>query len=90
MKQTITDKLHNNYLVAVVRGQDDNDAYEIAKKCYWRWYLKYRTNIFYTFYWNTIEKLSKEYKDNANVVIGAGTVLDRYNSRIAIMKGQNS
>lgn len=87
MKQTIINKLHNNYLVAVVRGQDDNDAYEIAKNVIEGGILSIELTFSTPFIENTIEKLSKEYKDNANVVIGAGTVLDDITARIAIMKG---
>lgn len=87
MKQTIINKLHNNYLVAVVRGQDDNDAYEIAKNVIEGGILSIELTFSTPFIENTIEKLSKEYKDNANVVIGAGTVLDYITARIAIMKG---
>lgn len=86
-KFDILNQIKNNGLVAVIRGKDDEDAYLISKAI-----LKGGINTlevtFSTPYAdNTIEKLSKEYKDDKKVLVGAGTVLDEVTARIAILKG---
>ena len=85
MKELILKKIENDKLVAVIRGKDDNDAYEISKKVI-EGGIKIIELTFSTPYVeNTIEKLSKE--NIKDVLVGAGTVLDDITARIAILKG---
>lgn len=78
-------KIEKEKLVAVIRGKNDFDAYEISKKVI-EGGIKIIELTFSTPYVeNTIEKLSKENIDE--ILIGAGTVLDAITARIAILKG---
>lgn len=87
MKEIILEKLKKDLLVAVIRGDNDDDAYEISKKVI-EGGIKIIELTFSTPYIeNTIERMSKEYSNNDDVLIGAGTVLDDITARIAIMKG---
>ncbi|WP_156300493.1 bifunctional 2-keto-4-hydroxyglutarate aldolase/2-keto-3-deoxy-6-phosphogluconate aldolase [Streptobacillus canis] len=86
MKENVLKSLKKEKLVAVIRGRNDEDAYQIAKKVI-EGGIKIIELTFSTPYVeNTIERLSKEYKDS-DVIVGAGTVLDDITARIAIMKG---
>lgn len=43
MKENILKKIRKDLLVAVIRGNDDNDAYKISKKkSYRRWNKDYK------------------------------------------------
>ncbi|CAM3126464.1 bifunctional 2-keto-4-hydroxyglutarate aldolase/2-keto-3-deoxy-6-phosphogluconate aldolase [Streptobacillus felis] len=85
MSENILNKIEKEKLVAVIRGKDDLDAYEISKKVI-EGGIKIIELTFSTPYVeNTIERLSKE--NIEGVLVGAGTVLDDITARIAIMKG---
>lgn len=80
-------KLKENMLVAVVRGKDDEDAYNISKKIIQGGIKTIELTFSTPYVIKTIEKLSKEYIDDKEVLIGAGTVMDDITARLAIMMG---
>lgn len=87
MKHCILSKIKKNGLVAVVRGKDDLDAIEISKKII-KGGIKTIEVTFSTKYADTaIKSLSREYENDKDVIIGAGTVLDDITARIAILNG---
>lgn len=87
MKEQILSKIKKNFLVAVVRGTDDDDAYYISKEII-AGGIKTIEVTFSTMYAESaIKKLSKEFSNDPNVIIGAGTVLDDITARIAILNG---
>lgn len=87
MKEQILSKIKKNFLVAVVRGTDDDDAYYISKEII-AGGIKTIEVTFSTMYAeNAIKKLSKEFFNDPNVIIVAGTVLDDITARIAILNG---
>lgn len=87
MKQEILNKIKENGLVAVVRGIDDIDAINISKKIL-DGGIKTIELTFSTMYADSaIKQLSKEYKNDNDILIGAGTVLDDITARIAILNG---
>ena len=87
MKQKILSKIKENGLVAVVRGTDDINAVEISEKII-EGGIKTIELTFSTRYAdNAINKLSRKYHDDENILIGAGTVLDDITARIAILNG---
>ncbi|WP_068268044.1 bifunctional 2-keto-4-hydroxyglutarate aldolase/2-keto-3-deoxy-6-phosphogluconate aldolase [Caviibacter abscessus] len=87
MKEAVLKKIKDNILVAVVRGKDDEDAYEISKKIIAGGIKTIEVTFSTPYADNAIEKLSKEYLKDNDVVIGAGTVLDEITARIAILRG---
>lgn len=87
MKIDVFSKIKQNTLVAVIRGKNDDDAYEISKKVLEGGIKTIELTFSTPYVENTIEKLSKEYANDENILIGAGTVLDDTTARIAIMKG---
>ena len=87
MKNKIIQKIKQNILVAVIRGNNDVDAYNIAKNVIDGGINVIELTFSTPYIENTIEKLSKEFSNNGNIIIGAGTVLDDITARIAIMKG---
>ncbi|WP_156286608.1 bifunctional 2-keto-4-hydroxyglutarate aldolase/2-keto-3-deoxy-6-phosphogluconate aldolase [Oceanivirga salmonicida] len=87
MKQTILSKINKDKLIAVIRGNDEIEAYEISKKVI-EGGIKIIEVAFSTPSADkTIEMLSKEYVNDKNILIGAGTVLDDITARIAILRG---
>lgn len=86
-KYFILEKIRKNSLVAVVRGKSDEDAYEISKKIIEGGIKTIELTFSTPFIENTIERLSKEYGGDSEIIIGAGTVMDFVTARIAIMKG---
>lgn len=87
MKENTLRKIKENILVAVVRGKNDDDAYEISKKIIQGGIRTIEVTFSTPYADNAIEKLSKEYCGSSDVVIGAGTVLDEITARIAILRG---
>lgn len=85
-KQKIFEILAKNYLFAVIRGKDEEEAYNISKATC-EGGIK---NIEVTFSTpgaeNVIKRLSEEFV-NTEIVVGAGTVLDEVTARIAILNG---
>lgn len=85
-KYTILKQLKENFLFAVVRGKEAEDAFEISKAVY-EGGIK---NIEVTFTTpqadEVIRDLYNKYK-NTDMVVGAGTVMDEVTARIAIISG---
>lgn len=84
--QTLT-KVAECGVVAVVRADSKEEAVKISESC-----VKggiYGIEVTFTVQDAdlVIKELTKLYKDNKNVVIGAGTVLDSATARIAILAG---
>lgn len=86
-KFKILNKLKENALVAVVRGKTEEDAYLISKKILEGGINTLEITFSTPFADNVIEKLTKEFLENKNILIGAGTVMDDITARIAILKG---
>lgn len=84
-KYTILKQLHNNYLVAVVRGKSQEDAQNMIDQII-EGGIK---NIEVTFTTPGAEHVIQHLQQHADdtVVIGAGTVLDAHTARIAILNG---
>lgn len=86
-KVTILNKLENAGVIAVVRGKDQMEALRATDAII----AGGTKGIELTFTVPNAEVVIKElvekYKDNQEVVIGAGTVLDPITARIAIMAG---
>lgn len=84
-KYTILKQLHNNYLVAVVRGKSQEDAQLMIDQII-KGGIK---NIEVTFTTPGAEHVIQHLQQYADdtVVIGAGTVLDAHTARIAILNG---
>lgn len=87
MKASTILKMKNNGIVAVVRGNTEQEGYEYSKKIIEGGIKTIELTFSTPFADNVIEKLSKEYSDDDEVLIGAGTVLDDITARIAILKG---
>lgn len=85
-KQVILNKLKENFLFAVIRGNSAGEATKISEAVY-DGGIK---NIEVTFTTpqadESIKALAKEYADS-DMVIGAGTVMDQVTARIAIIAG---
>lgn len=83
-KYEILKRLQTGKVVAVVRGTDAHDAYEISKACIRGGIL----NIEVTFTTPGALEVIKRLADEAtDAVIGAGTVLDPETARIAMLNG---
>ncbi|MBM7541100.1 bifunctional 2-keto-4-hydroxyglutarate aldolase/2-keto-3-deoxy-6-phosphogluconate aldolase [Amphibacillus cookii] len=84
-KYEILRAIHQNYLVAVIRGDTNFEAVQIAEKAY-------EGGIFtleITFSTPQADQVIKELStwSDERVIVGAGTVLDAETARIAILNG---
>ncbi|WP_017471355.1 bifunctional 2-keto-4-hydroxyglutarate aldolase/2-keto-3-deoxy-6-phosphogluconate aldolase [Amphibacillus jilinensis] len=84
-KYKILRSIHQNYLVAVIRGDTKSEAVKIAEKAY-------EGGIFtleITFSTPHADQAIKELSalSDERVIVGAGTVLDAETARIAILNG---
>lgn len=86
-KFTSLEKVHDAGIVGVIRGNSEENAYKTAQACIKGGitaielaFTSPSANI-------TIKKLSDEYSNNPNIVIGAGTVLEAETARLAIIAG---
>ncbi len=84
-KYKILNQLHENYLVAVVRGNDEDETKKIVDEIIKGGFK----NIEITFTVpNAEEVINQVHKQYGNdIVLGAGTVLDAATAQIAINKG---
>lgn len=86
-KNEIYTKLKSEKVVAVIRDDDYNKIPKIVDAIY-KGGIKFMEITFTIPYANeVISELSKKYKGNNDIVIGAGTVLDEITARIAILSG---
>ena len=83
-KYTILNQIQKEMIVAVIRGQDEQDAIDISQACI-RGGMK---SIEVTFTSpNAQDVIKKLVQENKDALIGAGTVLDEQTARIAILNG---
>ncbi|RIL69180.1 bifunctional 4-hydroxy-2-oxoglutarate aldolase/2-dehydro-3-deoxy-phosphogluconate aldolase [Staphylococcus devriesei] len=78
--------LHDNYLVAVVRGKSKKQALGYVEQIIEGGILNIEVTFTTPQAEIVIQELKENYKDK-EVIIGAGTVLDEVTARIAIMNG---
>lgn len=74
-------------VVAVIRGNTPAEAVEISESCIAGGVTAIEVAFTTPRAHEAILTLSEKYKDNADVVIGAGTVLDAETARLAIVNG---
>lgn len=74
-------------VVAVIRGNTPAEAVEISEACIAGGVTAIEVAFTTPHAHEAILTLSEKYKDNADVVIGAGTVLDAETARLAIING---
>ena len=86
-KSEVILELMNKGLVAVIRGNSVEEGFNTSKAC-----IEGGLKIIEVAYTNPnastiIKKLNEEYKDDDEVMVGAGTVLDEETARMAILAG---
>lgn len=74
-------------VVAVIRGNTPEEAVQISEACIAGGVTAIEVAFTTPRAHEAILTLSEKYKDNADVVIGAGTVLDSETARLAILNG---
>lgn len=84
-KMRTLQQLQDNYLVAVVRGNTEDDAWQKCKQIIEGGILNIEVTFTTPHAETVIKSLSTKYK--TDVLIGAGTVMDATTARIAIMNG---
>jgi 2-dehydro-3-deoxyphosphogluconate aldolase / (4S)-4-hydroxy-2-oxoglutarate aldolase len=86
-KLTILSKLAECGVVAVVRADSKEEAVKISEACVEGGIKGIEVTFTVQGADEVIKELASVYKDNGDVVIGAGTVLDATTARIAILAG---
>ncbi len=86
-KESVIAKIREIGVVAVIRGKDAADGVKIAEACIAGGVTAIEVAFTTPRAHETIHILADKYKDNKDVVIGAGTVLDPETARIAILEG---
>ncbi|MEE8825135.1 KHG/KDPG aldolase [Lentilactobacillus sunkii] len=86
-KSKVLTQVQNSGIVAVVRGNSKEEAYQTAKACIKGGVGSIELAFTAPNADQVIGKLNEEYADDENVLIGAGTVLDAPTARIAIIAG---
>jgi 2-dehydro-3-deoxyphosphogluconate aldolase / (4S)-4-hydroxy-2-oxoglutarate aldolase len=86
-KLTILSKLAECGVVAVVRADSKEEAVKISEACVEGGIQGIEVTFTVQGADEVIKELASLYKDNGDVVIGAGTVLDATTARIAILAG---
>lgn len=86
-KYKILNQLHENYLVAVVRGNDEDETKKIVDEIIKGGFKNIEITFTVPNAEEVINKVHKQYGDD--IVLGAGTVLDVATAQIAINKGLN-
>ncbi|MFT2140288.1 bifunctional 2-keto-4-hydroxyglutarate aldolase/2-keto-3-deoxy-6-phosphogluconate aldolase [Staphylococcus sp. GDY8P145P] len=84
-KYKILNQLHENYLVAVVRGNDEDETKKIVDEIIKGGFKNIEITFTVPNAEEVINKVHKQYGDD--IVLGAGTVLDAATAQIAINKG---
>lgn len=84
-KYKILNQLHENYLVAVVRGNDEDETKKIVDEIIKGGFKNIEITFTVPNAEEVINQLHKQYGDD--IVLGAGTVLDAATAQIAINKG---
>lgn len=86
-KQEITKKLFDAGVVAVVRGDSIEDAMGIIDACVRGGIKAIEITMTIPYAVEVIREAAIKYKDNKDVLVGAGTVLDSESCRACIMAG---
>ncbi|WP_125566510.1 bifunctional 4-hydroxy-2-oxoglutarate aldolase/2-dehydro-3-deoxy-phosphogluconate aldolase [Companilactobacillus insicii] len=86
-KVEILKNVEKSGVVAVVRGASKKEAYNAAKSCIEGGVKAIELTFTAPHADEIIGELVEEYKDDKDVVIGAGTVLDPTTARLAIIAG---
>lgn len=86
-KSEIIQELKRQAVIAVIRGESLEEGVEVAKAC-----VKGELKSIEIAYTNAnaseiIKELNSCYKDDKEVIVGAGTVLDETTARLAILAG---
>ena len=81
------DCAYQRLVVAVIRGNTPDEAVQISEACIAGGVTAIEVAFTTPRAHEAILTLSEKYKDNAQVVIGAGTVLDAETARMAILNG---
>lgn len=84
-KYKILNQLHENYLVAVVRGNDEDETKKIVDEIIKGGFKNIEITFTVPNAEKVINQVHKQYGDD--IVLGAGTVLDAATAQIAINKG---
>lgn len=84
-KFEILNELQKGKIVAVVRGESEEDAYQISMACIGGGIKNIEVTFTTPNALDVIKRLSQS--NNLNAVIGAGTVIDPETSRLAILNG---
>ena len=84
-KEEILLDIKSSGMVAVVRGETVEQAFEIVEKCIDGGIKAIELTFTVPFAHRVIEELAKKYSDK--ITLGAGTVLDSETARIAILSG---
>ena len=86
-KEIVLAKIKAQGVVSVVRGKDAEDGVRIADACIAGGVKAIEVAFTTPRAHETIRTLVDKYKDDPDVIIGAGTVLDAITARIAILEG---
>lgn len=86
-KEKVIAKIKEVGVVAVIRGNDADHGVKISDACIAGGVTAIEVAFTTPRAHETIKTLVDKYKDDENVVIGAGTVLDPETARIAILNG---
>ena len=86
-KEIVLAKIKSQGVVSVVRGKDAEDGVRIADACIAGGVKAIEVAFTTPRAHETIRTLVDKYKDDPDVIIGAGTVLDAITARIAILEG---
>lgn len=84
-KYKILNQLHEHYLVAVVRGSNEDETKKIIDEIIKGGFKNIEITFTVPNAESVIERVNKQYGND--IVLGAGTVLDATTARIAISKG---
>lgn len=84
-KYKILNQLHENYLVAVVRGNDEDETKKIVDEIIKGGFKNIEITFTVPNAEEVINQVHKQYGDD--IILGAGTVLDAATAQIAINKG---
>lgn len=86
-KLQVIETVKKKGVVAVIRGNTPDEAVQISEACIAGGVTAIEVAFTTPRAHEAILTLSEKYKDNAQVVIGAGTVLDAETARMAILNG---
>ncbi|MCT8311237.1 bifunctional 4-hydroxy-2-oxoglutarate aldolase/2-dehydro-3-deoxy-phosphogluconate aldolase [Tetragenococcus halophilus] len=86
-KSEVLTEIKEAGIVAVIRGESKEEAYQTAVACIKGGVKAIELTFTVPEVDNVISSLKNEYSNDLEVMIGAGTVLDVFTARIAIMSG---